>query len=254
MTPEEKAKISRENGAKSRGPKTDQGKNRSSRNALKTGEYSEKFKHFIPPHEACIANEERADYYVLVDQLIAIYKPINRIAFDAVGDIAVARWQIRRFEACITMTWNLSLADATRHTNTFAPELAEIKVMVDATIELFTGSSVISKLNREISRLQQVITRAERRIKFIHQHFPNSAERTQPDPEPDVETTALSSEPPHALPNLAAPVYTSECDQTIIEQYQRLYPGRPIVILPPTAGEDGRENLPDPSPGHRNGG
>jgi hypothetical protein len=248
MTPEEKAKISRENGAKSRGPKSPQGKARSSRNALKTGEYSEKFKHFIPPHEACIANEERKDYEALVDQLIAIYKPANQLALDAVGDIAVARWQIRRFEACITMTWNLSLAAATRRPNTFAPELVEIKVMVDATAELLSGNSVLIKLNREIARLQQLISRAERRIKFVHQNFPDSPEQTQPDPPPPVENTPLTGDKPGDCNPRPAPVYTSECTQTVIDGYRKLYPGRPIVILPPETGADGPDSVPDHTP------
>jgi hypothetical protein len=248
MTPEEKAKISRENGAKSRGPKTEQGKARSSRNALKTGEYSEKFKHFIPPHEACIANEERQGYETLVEQLIAIYKPVNQLALDAVIDIAVSRWQIRRFQACITMTWNLSLAAATRRPNTFAPELAEIKVMVDATAELLSGNSVLVKLNREIARLQQVIARAERRIKFVHANFPDSPEQTCHQPDPPIENKPLTREEPSILRDGPTPVYTTECTQIVIDGYRRMFPGRPIVILPSETSDDHDETLPDHTP------
>ena len=244
MTPEEKARISRENGAKSSGPTTQEGKDRVSRNALKHGEYSEKFKHFVPPHEACLCIEEREGYDKLVDTLMAIYRPINQSSLDAVGDIAVARWQIRRFEACITMSWNLSLANATHRANNFAPELAEIKVMVDSVAELLSGNSVLIKLNREIARLQQVIARAERRIKFIHSTFPNTPVQTQPDSEPPAENKPLNDELPEQLKELPPPVYTTECTQTAIEGYQKLYPGRPIVILP---SKDAQNDVDDAS-------
>ena len=246
MTPEEKARISRENGAKSRGPKTQEGKDRVSRNALKHGEYSEKFKHFVPPHEACLCIEEREGYDKLVDTLMAIYRPINQSSLDAVGDIAVARWQIRRFEACITMSWNLSLANATHRANNFAPELAEIKVMVDSVAELLSGNSVLIKLNREIARLQQVIARAERRIKFIHSTFPNTPVQTQPDPEPPAENTPLSSQLPEQLRELPPPVYTTESTQIVIDGYKRRYPGRPIVILPAENDDDGPDQASAP--------
>ncbi|MBL8235830.1 MAG: hypothetical protein JNM66_00320 [Bryobacterales bacterium] len=248
MTPDEKARISRENGAKSRGPKTQEGKDRVSRNALKTGEHAEKFKHFLPPHEACLANEDPDDYNKFIDTLLAIYKPVNQLALDAVGDIAVARWQIRRYKACITMTWNLALIAAAQRPNTLAPELEEIKVMVDSTTALMAGNSVISKLNRDISRLQQDVARAERRIKFIHSTFPDAAIQTQPKPEPPVENTALNSEVPETPNDGPAPVYTTECTQTVIEGYRKLYPGRPIVFLPSDDGLDGDEILPDHTP------
>ena len=248
MTPEEKAKISRENGAKSRGPKTEEGKARSSRNALKTGEHTDKFKHFIPPHQACICNEERKDYEKLVETLVAIYKPLNDAAFSAVADIAGARWQIRRFEACVTMTWNLSLMTVGHRPNHFAPELIEVKAMVDSVAELLSGSSVLVKLNREIARLQQVIARAERRIRYVHTHFPDAPEQTCHQPDPPVENKPLTGEQLNILHDGPTPVYTTESSQIVIDGYKRMFPGRPIVILPAENDDDGFDDGPDHTP------
>ncbi len=78
------------------------GKATSSRNAIKHGDYAETLKHFIPPHEACVCTEERDDYEALVAELVAIYKPVNRAARAAVGDIAAATWQIERLKKVIT--------------------------------------------------------------------------------------------------------------------------------------------------------
>ena len=187
MTPEEKARISRENGAKSRGPKTQEGKDRVSRNALKHGEYSEKFKHFVPPHEACLCIEEREGYDQLIDALIAIYRPINQSSLDAVGDIAVARWQIRRFEACITMSWNLSLANATHRANNFAPELADTHYGEEMWAlfqkgelkpdSLLTGKFVFDRHRADVKSVMQTIDEARKEALIREQGRKEAAER-----------------------------------------------------------------------------
>ena len=56
MTKEERARIARENGAKSKGPVSDAGKAKSARNALKDGARANKFAHFVPPHEVVVCN------------------------------------------------------------------------------------------------------------------------------------------------------------------------------------------------------
>ena len=94
MTKEKRAQIARENGAKSKGPVSPLGKDRSARNALKDGSRAEKFACFVPPHEAVLCNEDRKQYESLVDDLIAIYKPLNQAAYAVIGDMAAARWQI----------------------------------------------------------------------------------------------------------------------------------------------------------------
>ena len=91
MTKDERAKIARENGAKSKGPVSKAGKEKSARNALKTGERAEKYAHFVPPHESTLCNEDRKLYASSVEELVVIFKPMNQAGFDIVGDIANAR-------------------------------------------------------------------------------------------------------------------------------------------------------------------
>jgi len=237
MSPEERAHIARENGAKSRGPKTEEGKAKSSRNALKDGSRAEKFKHFVPPHPAVACIEDRAAYMQLVDDLIAIYKPLNQVALQAVGDIATARWQIERLNLCVTMHWNLALIAASNKPagGTLAPELHEIKKVVDASTELLSGNSMLTKLNREIAHLQQVIGRAERRIKFIHANFPDFAptpKRTQESEPENVATEELNESEPEKNAEDLPPIFTSEDSPEVIAHYQREFPGRRIVIVP----------------------
>jgi len=236
MSPEERARIARENGAKSRGPKTEEGKARSSRNAIKDGSRAEKLKHFVPPHEAVVCNEDREAYRDLVDQLVAIYKPYNQVAFQAVGDIAAARWQIDRLNLCITMHWNLALIAAAKKPSPVGldPDLREIIIRVDASAHLLSGNSMLTKLNREIARLQQVIGCAERRIKFNHAKFSDFAptrKQTQESEPEDVATEELSESEPAKSDDDLPPIFTSEDSPEVIAHYQREFPGRRIVIV-----------------------
>ncbi|MEO6759554.1 MAG: hypothetical protein ABIO24_08880, partial [Saprospiraceae bacterium] len=238
MTKEERAKIARENGAKSKGPKTETGKQRSARNALKDGSRAEKFAAFVPPHEAVVCNEDRKAYLELVDDLVAIYKPLNQSAFAAVGDMAAARWQIQRLNSCITIQWNLALMTNGRKpaSRNLAPELLEIKAMADTCAELLSGDSVLTKLNKEIARLQIVIGRAERRIKFIHANFPDFAparKQTQETEEENVDNKDINEPQPETREEELPPIFTSEDSPAVIEAYKREFPGRRIVIVAP---------------------
>ena len=81
MSKDEKARIARENGAKSKGPKTEEGKAKSSQNARKPDiDREEKLARFFPPHSAILCHEEKSEYADLVDELIAIYRPCNQVA------------------------------------------------------------------------------------------------------------------------------------------------------------------------------
>jgi hypothetical protein len=237
MTKEEHARIARENGAKSKGPKTDAGKQKSARNALKDGSRAEKFKAFVPPHEAVVCNEDRGAYMQLVDELVAIYKPLNQAAFACVGDMASARWQIERLNLCITMHWNLALVSAGHKpaSGNLAPELHEIKAMADASAELLASNGVLSKLNREIARLQVAIGRSERRIKFIHANFPDFApppKQTRETAEENVAKEELNQTEPEKNDDDLPPIFTSEDTPAVIAAYEREFPGRRIVIVP----------------------
>src|SRR5262245_60568395 len=110
MEKKSKADIARENGAKSRGPITEAGKARSSRNALQSGEHATTLELFVPPHSAVLCNEERREYATLVDEILDIYQPLNAVAVSIVKSIAIARWEIMRLRGCITSHWNLHLA------------------------------------------------------------------------------------------------------------------------------------------------
>ena len=78
MTKEDKARIARENGAKSRGPKTEAGKAQSRLNSIKTGENAQTLAQFVPPNSGILCQKDRKKFYALIHQLTHIYLPANK--------------------------------------------------------------------------------------------------------------------------------------------------------------------------------
>ena len=84
-----KAEASRENGAKSQGPRTEEGKQRSSINALKSGLYSKK---------RFIGGEREDEFQALLGAFIEHYEPEGPVEMILVDRMAVARWRTFRVE------------------------------------------------------------------------------------------------------------------------------------------------------------
>ena len=175
MTKEERAKIARENGAKSQGPKTEEGKEKSARNGIKTGEFAKKLAAFVPPDSAVLCNEQRQVYFNLMDQLMQIYSPINQESANLVRQIAIARWQIERLHTSITNVWNFALLKAAGEPSSVVEEMEEAETAARAAQSLFSGSSPVERMSRQIDRLEIRITRLRRGIKDIHDNFPTVA-------------------------------------------------------------------------------
>ena len=219
----DRAQIARENGAKSKGPITEEGKARSSRNALKSGEFATKLELFVPPHSAVLCNEDRQAYASLVDDLLDIYQPVNSLALSIVQSIAIARWEISRLRVCISSLWNFALIDHAQKPCPVVDELAEVHSLARAAVDLCSTRGPVRQINRQIDQLELRIARLERRLQFVHANFPSQGKRTQPEEPTIVENTELT-EPP---------VYITENKPSVIEAYKRQFPGRRIVILNP---------------------
>lgn len=95
LTKEQRAAISRANGAKSRGPKTPEGKAISSRNALKAGFTAKKF--IIPELES---DQEFHRFSLLFRRH---YNPQNIAEALCVDRIIMVLWKIRRVNLEITL-------------------------------------------------------------------------------------------------------------------------------------------------------
>ena len=231
MSKKSKAQIARENGAKSKGPATEEGKAKSARNAIKSGDYAQKLSLFVPPDAALLCNEDRQAFFELLDQLIDTYQPQNNDAAQIVRQMAIARWQIERFNNHITMHWNIALLHAGTLPPTVVPELADLQTMVRASESVNTGAAPVEKLNRQIDRLEMRINRLRRSLKDVNALGPVQ-ERTQAPTQPPVDNTELNPNEPQKTDDSAPPLYVTERDQIVIAAYRRDFPNRRIVFLP----------------------
>ena len=175
MTPEDKARIARENGAKSRGPKTEAGKAQSRLNSIKTGENAETLAQFVPPNSGVLCHEDRKKFYALINQLTQIFLPVNQEAAAMVRQIAIARWQIDRLQTDLNCIWNDELMDAASHPAPVAEKYEDQYFQAQAARKLFAAKSPIEKMERQIDRLEVRIARLRRGIADINNNFPNVA-------------------------------------------------------------------------------
>lgn len=85
-----RAEASRLNGAKSRGPVTEEGKQRSSLNALRHGLTAAKDKAFV------CQNEDQAAWDSIYEDFVARFAPIGPVEHDLIAELTQARWRLRR--------------------------------------------------------------------------------------------------------------------------------------------------------------
>ena len=249
ITPEERARIARENGAKSKGPVTPEGKDRSRLNSFKTGEHAQTLAHLVPTDEVVSTLEDRREYALLLNSLILQYRPVNELALSVVTDIAANTWYIRRYRHLITAQWNAAaLAEAGKPAPA-VPALHDLAIVNGAARELHTGAKLVLAFHNQIARLETAIARLERRLKFIHDNFAAQAapeanpedawleapDRTQPESGPAVENTELTEPEPENCVFVEDPVVLESDAPDTIAAARRDHPGRPIVLMPAQA-------------------
>jgi hypothetical protein len=82
-----KAESARANGAKSKGPKTDQGKLRSRFNALRHG---------LAARTVCLTEKERPIFEAMVAAYEERFRPADTVEEDLIEQMCVAKWRQRR--------------------------------------------------------------------------------------------------------------------------------------------------------------
>ena len=103
IDPKIRAKIARRNGARSKGPKTEEGKAESARNSTKHGLCCDN----IP----VLKNEDPAVWQRVVDTLYARYRPVDDIEKELVEDIAFCLWRMRRVRGVEAAIWDIAMED-----------------------------------------------------------------------------------------------------------------------------------------------
>ena len=106
-------KANRNNAKKSTGPRTDEGKTRSAKNALKHG---------LLARDAVLPGEDPADFDSQLSALEADIQPANSLEFELVRQIADTQWRMRRLTRLETGFIAAAVAEKRRLTEKYHPE------------------------------------------------------------------------------------------------------------------------------------
>ena len=174
ITAEEKARIARENGAKSKGPVTPEGKEKCARNAISHGRRAQALKLIVPPHSACLANEDRQAFYKLFDSLTAKFRPEDATELALVREIADLHWKVTRNAQMESAIFNRELMRQGTRIVPSLPELRDLEIALAAQ-EALTGNKTIADLRKETQRCHRAIAQLQRNLIHLQRHWPAAA-------------------------------------------------------------------------------
>lgn len=149
-----KSEASRENGSKSNGPFTEEGKQISSQNSLKHGLYSEK---------VVLTEESHQEFDHFHHDYISYYMPVGPIEKDLVKDLAENRWRLRRcagFESGVLVEARKLALKELGPDDAFA---------IDAFVVNYTmgPKGVLRALHRQEARMRRACERADMDLRRI---------------------------------------------------------------------------------------
>jgi len=247
LTKEQKAQIARENGAKSKGPVTPEGKEHSRRNAITHGERAATLKLIIPPHSACLANEARQAFYTMLDQLIAKYRPADETEMQIVREIADYHWKSTRNKQMESAIFNRELIRQAHTIQPSIPELRDLEISVAAQ-EALTGNRTIAELRKDTQICLRAVSVLQRRLRDLQKHWPPAAPvppaPEQNDvPEDDYPETEAETQAPETSKrtNPSSPTFhvTGPVTPDVINLYRGIFHKDSVHLV-------GHEPLPDP--------
>ena len=239
MPSELKSETARANGAKSRGPITPEGKEKSSLNAITHG--------LTANHTFILKCESPEEYQAMLAEHIAIHQPVTAPEKELVDQMAIARWRIRRFVAAETDLIDSEMVRNREKVNKeFAPTDSGVHLAM-AIRFLADESRALSLMSRYESRLQRIHDKAYAALRELQQSRVSQPIPSEPPP-------ASSPDPPPTQPD-PAPASGNPTVSAGISSEAKISPNEPsapppsspgIHLCPPVpAGQNGNSEDPD---------
>ncbi|HLG95488.1 MAG TPA: hypothetical protein VKX49_04160 [Bryobacteraceae bacterium] len=190
-----KSQSARENGAKSRGPKTKAGKQRSSQNAIRHG---------LTAQTIVLPCEDPADYQRLLDGYLQHFRPAGQVELDLVHEIAAAKWRLNRLALIETQLLANSIEEIEQdHQDNYEDgDEDEPLTPVQALAKGFENcSGSCSFLYRVQARLERTYFRALKTLLQLQKlrgpsHTPSA-------PDPNSKNKNCTNEPTNPVPSNA---------------------------------------------------
>jgi hypothetical protein len=142
MSSQRRVDSSRANGAKSHGPKTPEGREKSSLNSLKHG---------LTAEALIVDGEDPGDFASFVDTAVSHLKPQNDFELDLVLEIVHLRWRLRRVTAVETGIYD----DRQCVIERLSPDYSGRDPHVRTSLLYTAASKAIDLLSRYESRLNR---------------------------------------------------------------------------------------------------
>ena len=195
MTTRAQMKANRNNAKKSTGPRTEEGKTRSAKNALKHG---------LLARDTVLPGEDPADFDNQLSALEADIQPANSLEFELVRQIAGTQWRMRRLTRLETGFLAAAVDDQRRHLEKRRPD--ELRPGYDGET-LLLGSAMLDRtqafvhLARYDGHLSRRFFRAVKQLSDLRRDERKSretrpsADSVRPDPYPGPYVPAQAPPP-----------------------------------------------------------
>src|SRR5216683_2048537 len=177
-----KSDTARANGAKSHGPITEEGKQKSSRNALKHG--------LTVRHSMLLACEDEDQFQQVVDDYLSTYQPTNPVERDLVEEMISAKWRIRRLKLIEVALVDYEMANKKEEIEKKLTQFDHGIHLGVSFKDLSDGSRSVSLLSRYESRLHRISHRAHQTFLDLRRAVASGllappAAQAKPDPDND---------------------------------------------------------------------
>ena len=211
MTSELKSESSRANGAKSHGPKTAEGREKSSHNSFKHG--------FTAKKTIVLECENKEQFQQVLGYYTVTYQPGSAVEEDLVSEMVACRWRMQR----------LRLIETALIDSEMDRELPDVETPEDpgyqlafAFRRLVDESRAISLASRYESRLHRIHERTHRTLRELQQTRQQQAAQPPVQPEPSAPGPELVPTQPAEAdkksrnePTAPAPAATIESNQPL---------------------------------------
>ena len=244
----------RANGAKSRGPKTAEGKARSSMNALKHGRYA--------TNAIVLKNEDSEAFEELVAYCVRRVQPTDPVEYQLTRELAAVSWLLTRVYALDTRLLDQEMdvqAPAFGSAGMAVPELSRVSTAGRSIVERSQYPNYLARRQAQLMRSRQSILAV---LKDLRKNFPLAESSTeiippQPlNPELPVSFEPKTNRESGAAPQVCAEPPGSAANQMTLASDSLALTAAPQISLeepPCSAAESGaalqsRAGSPDPAP------
>jgi hypothetical protein len=201
LTTDKRAEAARINGAKSRGPKTPEGKARVSQNAFKHGAYAQP--------GLLLANEDPSIFHSFRDGFYDKFQPSDDVELALVDEMIFAQWRMRRFWFAQDATIDIEINRQIPILEQECDWISEPARLAKAITSLIDDSNSLEFLYRVEARFRRQFSRAlTDLIRLRAQRNPPASKNEGTNPSPTQPTPPQpitpAPEPKRAIPFAAA--------------------------------------------------